>query len=126
KTDNFETSRWFAWPDDRNYMARYLDMRKDEDVWFSAMLFSEKDRHAENATVTQAVYMDADECAPERFRLTPSYSVQTSEGHWQCWWLLDQPYPAADVSEIAHKIAVAHKKHGCDQSGWIPAKMMRV
>lgn len=126
KTDDFQTSRWFSWPDDRQYIVRYLDMRRSEDVWFSAMLFDQKDRHAENATVTQAVYMDADECEPERFRVKPSYAVQTSEGHWQCWWLLNKPYPATDVSEIAHKIAVSHKKHGCDQSGWIPSKMMRV
>lgn len=126
KTDAFETSRWFAWPDDRKYIDRYVGMRRDEDVWFSASLYSEKDRHAHNATVAQAVYMDADACPPERFRLTPSYSVLTSEGHWQCWWLLDKTYEAEAIWEIAHKIAVAHKKHGCDQSGWIPAKMMRV
>lgn len=126
KTDGFETSRWFAWPDQRKYIVTYLGMRRDEDVWLPAMLFSEKDRHAENATVTKAVYMDADACPPERFRLKPSYVIETSEGHWQCWWLLDKTYPAEDVSEIAHKIAVAHKPHGCDPSGWIPAKMMRV
>lgn len=126
KTDNFETSRWFEWPEDRRFLASYTDMRRSEDVWFSAMLFNQKDRHSENSTVTQAVYMDADECHPSRFRVKPSYSIQTSEGHWQCFWLLDQPYPAADVSNVGHKIAVAHKPDGCDQSGWISSKMMRV
>lgn len=126
KTDDFQLSRWFEWPGKRSLISKYVGLRKDEDAWFSAMLFRKTDRHAENATTTHAVYMDADTCAPENFRLEPSWVIATSEGRWQCYWALDKDYPALDVWNAAHRIAVAHKRQGCDQSGWVPSKMMRV
>lgn len=126
KTDDFQLSRWFNWPGNRALISKYLGLRQDEDAWFSAMLFRITDRHAENATTTRAVYMDADECDPTNFRLQPTWVVQTSEGRWQCYWVLDKDYQAKDVWNVAHRIAVAHKRQGCDPSGWVPSKMMRV
>lgn len=126
KTEDFQLSRWFQWPAKRTTLTKYVELRDTEDVWFSAMLFSKTDRQAENATTTHAVYMDADECHPDNFRVPPSLVVRTSEGRWQVYWVLDRAYKASEVWDVAHKIAVAHKRQGCDPSGWVPSKMMRI
>src|SRR5699024_4734022 len=63
---------------------------------------------------------------PSNFRLAPSLSVQTSKGRWHCYWLLDAPVSADLAAEASHRIAKAHEAQGCDKSGWIKTKILRV
>lgn len=124
-TDQFQTERWFEWPRDANTIVKYCELRVDEDVYVSTTLFSDKRRITENATEGKVIYADADTCTPDKFRLKPSISVQTRPGRWHCYWMLDQMHTAAEVSEVSHKVAAAHKDQGCD-GGWIPTKLLRV
>lgn len=124
-TEAFTVERWFEYPRELATMVKYVDLRSEEDVYCSTTLFGEKRRLTETATEGRVVYADADTCAPENFRLTPSITVQTSPGKWHTHWMLDQAHTAAEVSEISHKIATAHKAQGCD-AGWIPTKLLRV
>lgn len=125
-TDNFQTNRWFEWPKQKEFLTKYVNLRRSEDVWFSVNLYKERERVAENATYGQAVYMDADTCHPDNFRVPPSIVVESSPGKWQCYWLLDEPTPVQEIQHVAHQISIAHEKQGCDKSGWIPTKMLRV
>lgn len=125
-TDNFQTNRWFEWPRQKEFLTKYINLRKNEDVWFSVNLYKERERVAENATYGQAVYMDADTCHPDNFRVPPSIIVESSPGKWQCFWLLDEATPVQEIQHVAHQISIAHEKQGCDKSGWIPTKMLRV
>lgn len=127
-SEQFTMEKWYKW-DDPHHVFRdrgYLDLRSDRDVWYSVYLYSERKRSAETALNAHAVYMDADTCAPENFRLPPSYVVESSEGRYQVYWLLDSGYEPEAVQQAGRRIAVAHKHQGCDQSGWIPTKMLRV
>lgn len=121
-TDEF----FYQWPEDRSHMNRFISTITNEDVYFSPLTFSEQRRTRENAKEAAVVYADADTCAPENFRVTPSISVQTSPGRWHCYWVLDGQYSADQVSEVAHKIAIAHRDQGCDISGWHKSKILRV
>ena len=126
-TDQFQVEKWFSWEDPYHAFRErgYLDLRSEEDVWFSINLYAERTRVAENALPGYAVYMDADTCHPDNFRVAPSYVVESSEGRWQVYWVLDKAYSPEDIQRAARRIAVAHKHQGCDQSGWIPTKMLR-
>lgn len=119
----------FEWPRQRDEIEQFVTANKDFDVYFSTCLLSgenNRERSVHTATVTNVVYVDADVCAPDNFRVEPSIIVTTSPGNYQVYWLLDDPIPATEAAEIAHRICVAHKDQGCDQSGWITAKLMRV
>ena len=117
---------FFSWPKDREEIEAFVDAHTDRDVYFGTSLFSRKKRSADLATETSVVYVDADECDPSNFLVKPSLIVTTSPGNYQCYWFLDKPASALEVSEVAHKICIYHVDDKCDQSGWITAKLMRV
>ena len=118
--------KFFSYPDEVEEMSAYAERFKDEDVYFSPILYYEQRRIRENAKEVSVVYADADTCSPDKFRITPSLSVQTSEGRWHCYWLLDTAYDPQRVANLAKKVAYAHREDGCDVSGWNPTKLLRV
>lgn len=124
-TEGKPRGQWFKYPEDIETIEKYASLRAEEDVWFTVNLYSKKERSKDAETVAQAVYMDADLCEPEKFRLEPSYSIETSPGKWHCYWVLDTEYPASEIQEAAHRISIAHVDDGCDKSGWIPRKLLR-
>lgn len=123
---NPTVQKFFSYPDDAEAMAAYAKSKANEDVYFSPIIYYEQRRIRENAKSVAVVYADADTCAPENFRITPSISVETSDKRWHTYWILDQSYEPQRVAMAAKKIAYAHKDQGCDLSGWNPTKLLRI
>ena len=122
-----DSERWFSWPSERSFVTKYCETRADEDVYCSVSVFSTEHRIKDDPdAITHTVYADADTCVPGNFRLPPSIAVQTSSGHWHCWWILDEAVPAREAAEASHRVAKAHLAQGCDKSGWIQSKLLRV
>ena len=118
--------RWLQWPDEADFARKYVALRSDEDVYFTATLYDEnRSRTAEHATYGQVVYADADTCHPDKFRLVPSGTLETSPGKWHTYWRMDTPLHATVLAELSRLIATAHKAEGCD-AGWIMSKILRV
>lgn len=118
--------RWFTWPAQREALLDYVEEHEQSDVYFATTTYSRRTRRTQYAEMGNVVYADADECNPKNFRLRPSIVLQTSPGHWQAFWILDGEAPAQDIAEVSHLIAAAHQADGCDPSGWIPTKLLRV
>lgn len=118
--------KFFSYPDEIDEMVAYAEANADGDVYFSPILFAEQRRIREHAKSVTSVYADADTCHPDNFKMPPSISVQTSEGRWHCYWILEQDYDPTRVANLAKKIAYAHRDQGCDVSGWNPTKLLRV
>lgn len=126
-SDQPDDQRWFRWPEEEKIVNTYVRLREAEDVYVAVALYSEKDRSKDDRdAVARVVYADADTCHPSNFRLTPSISVQTSKGRWHCFWTLDGQVSAKDAADASHRIAKAHMHQGCDKSGWIASKILRV
>jgi hypothetical protein len=118
--------KFFSYPDEFEEMCEYATNRSGHDVYFSPILFHEQRRIRENAKTVSAVYSDADTCHPSNFRLAPTVSVQTSDGRWHAYWVLDKEADPQRVALLAKRVAYAHKDQGCDLSGWNPTKLLRV
>jgi hypothetical protein len=118
--------KFFEYPAQLGDMVAHSEKHKDGDVYFSPILYKSARRIKENAKTLQVVYADADACGPENFMVEPSISVQTSEGRWHTYWILDQQANPQEVSLLAKKIAYAHSHQGCDKSGWNTTKLLRV
>ena len=118
--------KFFDYPAQLDDMIAHSENHKDSDVYYSPILYTSPRRIKENAKTLQVVYADADSCAPENFMVEPSISVQTSEGRWHTYWILDQEANPQVVSLLAKKIAYAHSHQGCDKSGWNTTKLLRV
>lgn len=114
------------YPKDLGYLAKYCGLRADEDVYLSVALFSAQHRTKDDSdAIASAVWCDADTCSPEKFRVEPSISVETSPGRWHCWWVLEGPVSASEASEVSQRIAYAHRDEGADV-GWQVSKILRV
>ena len=121
-----DRTRWFEVPSQFAQITEFCEAHTDSDLYWTPSAYRSKERHVDTATVARVVWVDADTCHPSKFRATPSFVVQTSPKRYQCYWLLDRDEPAAKVSELVHRIAVAHKDDGCDASSWPVNKLMRV
>jgi hypothetical protein len=118
--------KFFSYPDEMDEVVAYAQAHAEGDVYFSPILFHEERRIRENAKSVGSIYADSDTCHPDNFRMPPSLSVQTSEGRWHSYWLLESPADPTRAANLAKKIAYAHRDEGCDVSGWNPTKLLRV
>ena len=123
---NPTVQKFFSYPDELDAMEAYAKSKSSGDVYFSPILFYEERRIRENAKSVAVVYADSDTCDPKNFRLPPSINVQTSDGRWHSYWILDNAYDPHRVAMASKKIAYAHKDQGCDLSGWNPTKLLRI
>jgi hypothetical protein len=118
--------KFFSYPDELEEMIAYAERYKEEDVYFSPIVYYEQRRIRENAKSVSVVYADADTCNPSNFFIEPSISVETSKDRWHCYWVLESASDPQRVANLAKKIAYAHRDQGCDVSGWNPTKLLRV
>lgn len=118
--------KFFSYPDELEEMSAYAELHKNEDVYFSPIVYYEQRRIRENAKAVAVIYADADTCNPENFWVKPSVVVETSEKRWHAYWVLDVVSEPNRVAMLAKQIAYAHKDQGCDVSGWNPTKLLRV
>jgi hypothetical protein len=118
--------KFFSYPDELEEMVAWSVKHKEEDVYFSPILYYEERRIRENAKSVSVVYADADTCNPNNFRIAPTISVETSKDRWHAYWVLDGEQDPQRVALLAKRIAYAHRDQGCDVSGWNPTKLLRV
>lgn len=124
----------FEYPDALDTTVKYVEARKDEDVYFSPMLYSVPRRKKATVSVTPVVYADTDQLDPAKFLIAPTLNVQTSEGHLHSYWVLDSSeYAREDVARVARAISMAHderdaegNKIGVDPGGWDLTQLLRV
>lgn len=125
---------WFHWPSDRDKITAFVLSVQQQDLYTVPMLFADPaNRKGENVRTGRVVYADADDCHPANFRLEPTMIVQTSPGHHQVYWVIEDIGGAESsatapqiLSRMARRVALAHKDQGCDASGWDVGQLLRV
>ena len=125
---DLDTERFFTLPKDleSGFMARYVSLRIDEDVYCSVAAFSEPRRSKDDTkAVTNVIWADADLASPDKFNAEPSIKVETSPEKWHLYWILDEQMKAVHAQDVARRVYLAHKDEGCD-AGWTMTKYLRV
>jgi hypothetical protein len=122
------------YPESLDTALKVIELHKDEDVYFSPMLYSVPRRKKSTVSVTPVAYADTDLFDPTKFLIAPTLNVESSEGHTHSYWVLDRgDYGREDVSRISRAIALTHderdaagNKIGVDPSGWDLTQLLRV
>lgn len=117
---------WFNYPADVDKMVQFAEEHTTKDVWFSPILYTEDRRTKETSKVVSVAAADADSCDPGNFRMAPTISVQTSDGHWHVYWALSAPADPKTMAKLNRRIAQVHKHEGCDTAFVNAAKLLRV
>lgn len=124
----------FRYPDSLPTVIKTVEQHKDEDVYFSPMLYSVPRRKKSTVSVTPVVYTDTDQFDPKRFLVKPTINIESSPGRTHSYWVLDQTdYEPSDVSRVSRAVAMMHDernesgdKIGVDPSGWDLTQLLRV
>lgn len=126
--------QWFKWPDQEKIMDQFVENHTQNDVYFSPFLYSEPpsltdSRHATKLHVVSCsvIWADGDDLPYDNLRIKPHLYVQTSQNHWQGYWLLEDEnlYLPEHWESFSRSLYEAHKGDGID-AGWPLAKKMRV
>lgn len=100
------------------------------DIYFCPHLFSEQVAKKEYALPGRVLWADLDDCYPrylgEYGEPLAQIIISTSMLHAQAYWLLKEPVIAHTYEAYNHRIALAYKHRGCDQSGWDLTQMLRM
>ena len=126
--------KFIPYPEGIGLVEQHVRAHRNEDLYFSPMLYKVPRRKKSTVCATPVVYADTDLFDPSRFLIAPTFNVESSEGHTHSYWVLDESdYPKEDVARVARAIAVYHderdedgNKIGVDPSGWDLTQLLRV
>jgi hypothetical protein len=96
-----------------------------DDLYFAPTLFSEPRRQKQFALPGKWLYADLDEVVPDSIagHLRPTIAWETSEGRFQCMWLLERPLRPEQLEVVNQKLTYFV---GADKGGWSCTKVLRV
>lgn len=126
--------RWFELPAQLDKMVAYAQSHADLDVYYSPFLYTKppalsNTRHAAKDNVIHAscVWADGDDCPLDKLKIQPTITVQTSEKHWQGYWLLTDADDLSDdmCEALSRGLYEVHANDGMDR-GWPLSKKLRV
>jgi hypothetical protein len=120
----FQTA-FFNYPDSATSAMRFSREKAQagRDVWFCAHLLSASRRIKENATAVRALWGDLDGGEVPEGEIAPTAVVQSSPGHFHCYWRLTDPIPPEDAELLNKKLASVI---GADPSGVDVTQLLRV
>lgn len=119
--------KFFSWPEQATDVYAYIERYKNEDVYFTPVLFKANKRQRVLASTAQVVYGDADAFDLENLLCEPSIIVNTSAGKTHLYWIIEGMEDAQTAETLSHSVSVAHPKKttGFDD-GWSCTKLLRV
>jgi len=121
---NFRT-QYFAYPKAAEAAAEWALEKAQEthEVYFCVHLLTEARRIKENATGIHTLWGDLDGAHVPKGELTPTALVQSSPGHYHCYWRLADPIPPQAAELLNKRLAV---EIGADPSGFDLTQLFRV
>jgi len=121
---NFRT-HYFNYPKAADTAAEWtLDKAQEgHEVYFCAHLLAEPRRIKENATAVHSLWGDLDGAKVPEGETAPTAVIQSSPGHYHCYWRLTDPIPPEAAELLNKRLALAT---AADPSGFDLTQLLRV
>jgi hypothetical protein len=97
--------------------------RRDHDLYFCPNAFTRPVLQKAYALPTPYAWADIDGADPEAFEPRPTILWETSPGHFQGLWVLDELLSPGKAENISKRLTYAF---GADRGGWAVTKYLRV
>ncbi len=125
------TQSFFHWPDNVEEIDAWVRKHKSGNCYFCPHLLSKPIRQKKYALSGYILWADLDACNPvtgmsKYVEWQPNIIVKTSKRHYQGYWFLDRDIEPQEYEALNHRIALAFKDEGCDQSGWDLTQLLRL
>lgn len=119
-------THFFAWPSQRDDLTAFCLANSEKDVYTVPALFKTRNsRKGSNIGHQWAAYADAENLPLDRLKVSPTMTVETSEGRHHLYWVTETDDPE-QLIDISRTIAAEHAREGCDSSGWDAGQLLRV
>lgn len=119
-------THFFAWPSQRDDLIAFCLANSDKDVYTVPALFRTRgSRKGGNISHQWAAYADAESLPLDKLKLSPTMTVETSEGRHHLYWVTETDDPK-QLIDVSRTIASEHARDGCDPSGWDAGQLLRV
>jgi hypothetical protein len=118
-------TQYFAYPKAAEAAAEWALEKGQEthEVYFCVHLLTEARRIKENATGIHTLWGDLDGTHVPKGELMPTALVQSSPGHYHCYWRLADSIPPQAAELLNKRLAV---EIGADPSGFDLTQLLRV
>lgn len=121
------TERFFEYPRQIDSIVDAVQQGMlDSNVYYCPMLFSERKRRKETVAECPTAWADLDTCGPEKMKVTPTITVESSPGRFQALWRFEEPQVPHVAEDVSRRIAYYHASDGADRSGWDLTQLLRV
>lgn len=119
---------YFKYPNELEDMLESISYASEKlvHVYFSSALYTNPtSKEKKNVSLCTNIWADLDTTDPRLLLVEPSILIETSPGHFQALWLLEDPVPPAEAEDVARRIAYYHADHGADKC-WDAGHLLRV
>ncbi len=96
------------------------------DLYFCPTPLDAPRRTKDNITRSNVLWSDLDSCEPDQLLVPPTLVTETSPGHYQCFWRLEESVHADEAELLNKRIAYRHSDQGADRSGWDLSQLLRI
>jgi hypothetical protein len=96
---------------------------KEREVYFCAHLLTSAQRIKENASEVLTLWCELDGAEVPNGSLAPTAVVESSPGHYHCYWRLTDPIPPGTAEGLNQRLA---HEIGADSSGFDLTQLLRV
>lgn len=116
----------FKWPTDRAKIIAYMELQRDNDLYWCPSLFEEPHRNLELAMDEHALWADLDAVDPRDIHdYPPTIAWETSPGRFQAVWIMASgDIQGASWAGRENQKLTYHL--GADPSGWDTTQLLRV
>ena len=117
-----QTGSWLEHPTPLSPSDILQLVSQKRDVYFAPVRF-DGPRRIDNALSVRWVWADLDFIHPEKLKIRPTITWQSSPGRYQALWELDCDAKANDAAECGKRMAYAE---GADKGGWDITQVLRI
>lgn len=121
--------RFFQWPIDESKILTHVKKSTTSNLntWFCVNLLKTKSTKKESGMIdSNLLWADLDACDPDSVEPKPQVVIESSPGHYQAIWLIDQDLPPALAEDYSKRIAYQYSPNGVDKTGWDLSQLLRV
>jgi hypothetical protein len=119
---------YFEYPRQLDEMCSSIDENCQQllHAYFCPNLLGTKKRDYNNVVLCPTAWADLDTCPPSVLQITPSITVQSSNGKFQGYWRFEEPQPPHIAEDISRRIAYFHADSGADKGCWNRSRLLRI
>jgi hypothetical protein len=119
--------KFFHWPTEKDQVLGFIERHKlSRNLWYGVNILARPERLKHQCISHDVVWSDLDTADPNNIEPKPNIIVESSPGHYQAIWKLDQEIPPDIAEDYSKRLAYRYRNDGADPTGWDLTQLLRI